>query len=154
MSSVIHVIGEVRIICTDRKTHPSRELAPPLEIRDDPEWRKILHADGELTGEEAEWLYQNERTLYWTRRSKRGGEVEATKVEIGQTQPDHVDLEIGDPGDGQGFLWRFKCPTCHRDLPLRTNKLNRILESHVKAGLRSLDISTKPSILRRLEQMS
>lgn len=135
----IHTRGAVRIVCTDRGTHPSRELAPPLEIHDDPEWREILHADGQLTGEEAEWLYQAERALHWTRRSRRGGDVQSAKVEIGQTQ--RGDVEIGDPGDGQGFLWRFRCPTCRRDVPMRTNRLNTLLEGYVSAGRKTMDVS-------------
>lgn len=148
----MHILGAVRVVCTDRDTHPSRELAPPMEIHDDPEWRAILHAADELSAEEAEWLYQAERAMHWTHRAKRGGDVKAAKVHIGQTQ--RGDVEIGDPGDGQGFLWRFRCPTCRRDLPLRTNRLNRILMGHMKAGLPSFDISMRPEILRRLEQMS
>lgn len=139
MASTIYAKPGVRIICTDRGTHPSRELAPPLEIHDDPEWQRILHADDQLTADEAEWLYQAERAGHWTRRAKRGGEVRATKVEIGQTQTGSV--EIGDPGDGQGFLWRFKCPTCTRDVPMRTKRLNKLLEGYATAGWTTLDIS-------------
>ncbi len=130
-----------RIVCTDRGTHPSRELAPPLEIHDDPEWRTILHADEEMTGEEAEWLYQAERVGYWpsSRVAKRGGQVKTARVEFGQTK--WGDVEVGDPGDGQGFLWRFRCPTCRRDVPMRTKRLNAILEGYAAAGRTSADIS-------------
>lgn len=154
LRSVVHVKQGPRIVCTDGGTHPSRELAPPMYIRDDPEWREILHADEHLTAEEAEWLYQGERVEYWTHRAKRGGDVKASKVEIGQTQFDHVLLEIGDPGDGQGFLWRFRCPTCRRDVPLRTAKLNPILERFADAGQPTLDITNIPAVLRILERMS
>jgi hypothetical protein len=140
---VVNVQGQVRVVCTDRETHASRELSPPLELTDDPKWREILVADEQLSEREAEAVYRWERVGHWSRDSRRGGRVQHARVTVGMTQAG--DGEVGDPGDGRGGLWRFRCPTCRRDVPMRDDTLVRLIEGYLAAGRRAVDISCLPS---------
>lgn len=120
----------VRVVCTDRDTHPSRELAV-LRRRDEiPEIQESVLRQFEEAGlgkEEAAMLYEWEQADSIGRRSsRRGGYVRlATVAEFSERGP----------------LWRFRCPTCRRDVPMRGDRLLRLLDGLLAAGRVSVDLS-------------
>jgi hypothetical protein len=122
---------DIRIICTDKRTHPSRELAL-FTIRDDPRWRQALADDPEFTPAEAAWLYENDRiTQVGERRRHGGGAVVSHDAE-------------SEPDPGARTRWRFTCPECGRDVPLRDETFRRLLDGVLAAGWRVVDLSDLP----------
>jgi hypothetical protein len=112
---------EFRVVCTDKGAHPSRELAifAPIPPYND---AGVWVGDAADTG-----LAWDE----WDMNIERN----ATGVVVyGRTLRSTTDA---------GTLWRFKCPTCRRDLPLRDTDLGCIVLAFVGAGHQSLDISTR-----------
>jgi hypothetical protein len=127
---------QLRIICTDQGTHPSRELALIWHHGEDPELLAGLLADDQLSEAEARTVYNWDRTSYLAqRRAARGGYVHGGVV------------DVGDESDGRGPLWRFRCPTCRRDVQLRDDKMRRLVEGLLAAGRVSVDISQLPASL-------
>ena len=130
---------DIRIVCTDKKTHPSRELALII-IRDDPQWRQALADDPEFTPAEAEWIYQRDRITQMERRAARGGAVHARPAEV---EPDGSDELETDDRRAQTH-WRFTCPECGRDTLLRDETFRRLLSGVQAAGWRVVDLSALP----------
>ncbi len=99
--------GSVRIICTDRRTHPSRLLAEFDVEEDEPMHLACLAS---YPGDEAAALdaYERWQVRPVTRRGGKRGEVHAARVD--------------EVVDGQ-MRWRLRCPTCRRDVPLRAETL-------------------------------
>lgn len=131
----------LRVVCTDRDTHPSRELATILRTSDDPEFLDALLRE-DLTADEAQWVHDNGLMVYVERSARRGGSVRPTRVEHGFTMdadPEQIN--------GRGVLWRFQCPTCKRDVPMREHTLRRLVDGVIAAGHVVVDISRLPATL-------
>ena len=125
---------KLRVICTDRLTHPTRELAVIWHHGDDIELLDALLAADDLTEDEAHAVYEQDRMTYFEqRRSARGGTV------AGQA------CTVTDDGNARGPLWTFDCPTCRRHVPLRDDRLRPLVESLLAAGRVAFDISAMPS---------
>lgn len=92
--------GEVRIVCTDRNTHASREVA--LVIRAAP-GDSAMRAGGPLT-------------LVSERSPGRGRSVVTRRAEIRRS-------------DGRPALWCLPCPTCGRDVQLREPRVLAIVDA-------------------------
>jgi hypothetical protein len=109
---------KIRIVCTDRGTHPSRELATLS-------WRGtlgLLLTEGGHDGDSI--LAGGDRVSH-----RRPEAVVASSV---------VDQEDDHPN---GPLWRFRCRTCRRDKPLRDKGLRELIVRYTTAGLSRIDIS-------------
>lgn len=129
---------QIRVICTDQQfvdgvkvsTHPSREIAVIRWNGTDHELLAVLLADPEVVPEEALALVEWEQTDALAKRSaRRGGSV-----------------DLADPHergfvDERGALWRFQCPTCRRDVPMRDSRLRRLVEGLLADGRTSVDLS-------------
>lgn len=133
--------SQVRVVCTDKGTHASREL-DVLTLTDDPELLEVLlegAAAGEYSEAEARAQYEYERINgTTTRSSKRKGANAAVVARRVSLERDALT----------GSLYRFVCPTCRRDVPLSQEKLAVILEHYAHAGRVSFDISLLPANLR------
>lgn len=131
--------GWVRVVCTDKGTHPSRELALLLDrgTAYDPEWQTALFADPALTADEAAWLVEHEQIdATGERTAARGGVVRCGSVEDAASE-DHDK-------------WRMKCPTCRRDVQLRDENMRRLVAGALASTDRPrvvVDLSLLPATL-------
>lgn len=143
--------AEIRVICTDRDTHPNREVGLlTVMIGDyDPEYRKRLEADEELSAEQARFLYDEQRVQYIRdREARRGGRVEGVRVNFSgrRNNAEINDPNYADPDDlyARGSLWRFVCPTCRRDVVMRGDRIRKLVDGLIHAGRVSVDLSYLP----------
>jgi hypothetical protein len=135
MEDVMTMPGDrqLRIVCTDRGTHPSRELAVihhTRQTRRSPEQlREALDANygGFSMQGQVAFLYTSDDLIYRVgfRPARRGGAL--------------MCGEIIDSTDGR--RWRFRCPTCRRDVPMRQERLLRLVRQLIEAGRVSVDLS-------------
>jgi hypothetical protein len=142
----------VRVVCTDKGTHPSRELAV-LRLREPEEDPQLL---AELrkhnTPERAEELYaveiiddmlSHER---YRRLRRDHGEVPAP----GRGAPRAEVREFSKAEDWPS-RWRFRCPTCRRDLQLKYFTAARLVDNirtaYPETRSPSVDISLLPASL-------
>lgn len=125
-------LGIYRVICTDDGSHPSRECAE-LHLSYSPDDLAMFEtlafeAEDLETANNFLHLYDADRLGYGkSRRNRRGDSTHAQDV-----------IKRRDLGDA---LWRFTCPTCRRDVPIKATKLAEVLHQFGAAGLRTLDIS-------------
>jgi hypothetical protein len=119
------VTTQIRVICTDSGTHPSREIEL-LSYSADPD--PVVDI------------------------VRRAGLIRDGKVKFGRQETGNGSLvSLGDVADPRGALWRFVCPTCRRDWPLRDDTLIRVLQPLIAAGRTSVDFSAlPPELLARL----
>jgi hypothetical protein len=142
----------VRVVCTDRGTHPSREIAV-LRLREPEENPGLLaQLRSHLTAERAEKLYAVE-ILDQTIRPDRSG----------LRRRDHGQEPEPGEGGSRGRVkemyrteeelsrWRFRCPTCRRDLQLKhptaARLIDRICTAYPDVPLPAVDISLLPANL-------
>lgn len=128
---------QVRVVCTDRGTHPSRELAVIL-LRGN-ETREAL---GPVLGVgAAERLDAFDRVQAPTvRRTRRGDVVPSAPAEVAQ--------DNGGPLPGlRAPTWRLRCPTCGRDVQRSGDRMRRLVERLADAGVPTVDISALPANL-------
>lgn len=142
------MIYAVLVKCTDRRQHPSRELAAlAFYDRGGDELRATLEENSaHLDARTIEWIVANDMRIwfYQDRDSHRGDQVKLS-------QPEHIPGGIH-RGDAVKKIWRFECPTCRRDVPLGNRKLTTILDGLVEAQgdtpVISLDVSYLPASLK------
>lgn len=154
-------MNTVRIVCTDKGTHPSRELAYVRHYGEDLEWLKVLRSEEPLqdllgmdlpplSDREAQWVHDIERVMPHGRLARRGGYVDTSRVEFGFTNPDVEYIGVAwldSEPDRRGQLWRFQCPTCKRDTPMRDATVRRLVEGILAAGRVVVDLSRLPANL-------
>lgn len=129
-------VGQVRIVCTDRGTHASREIALLVHHGDDRELLDALQADPVLAGEPAEQVYRHDRLSYYqTRQARRGGSVHGGAVDAEVDDLDHA-------------TWRFRCPTCPRNVPAQADRLLRLVERLLDERVSTVDLTHLPEWLR------
>lgn len=126
MNETRHWFAEVRVTCTDRGGHPSREITR-LHYENDPETYAMFAelADGAEDEEQRQnfWnLYEADKLGYAHTRSNRRGD--STKT------PDIIPRR-----DLGTALWRFPCRTCRRDVPISEKKLGPIVRAFALSGL-------------------
>ncbi len=143
------ILYAVLVKCTDRRQHPSRELAA-LSFYDRGGEELRAHLDENqphLGARTIEWIVTNDMRIgfYRERDSHRGDQVKLS-------QPEQIP---GDPhvADATRKIWRFVCPTCPRDVPLGNKNLTTILDGLVEAAqgntpMISLDVSYLPANLK------
>jgi hypothetical protein len=115
---------QFRIICTDQGQHPSRELVvlvPEAPFGIGGAW--VGDAD-ELGTRWKDWVPLADR-------NSTGHLVSA--------KPDWAAV-----GDGE-HAWRFRCPSCKRDVPINDQRLSEIVMGFIDRGVPQLDISRIPS---------
>lgn len=145
---------EVRVVCTDKGTHPSRELGM-FHLYDDPgerEW--MIEAVGVDRGT-AQYEYErltavaNRATARqrkaWSRTTERGGSTvfpdRKTHDAATSKRPD-FNTTMRDQVGAQ--TWRFRCPTCRRDVQLGRPVVLPLIERLAAAGVSRLDVSHLP----------
>jgi hypothetical protein len=120
--------GQVRIVCTDRGTHPSRELAVMRRLPHWPELEEVMRAAPEIGPANATMLVDWDRTgAIESRNGRRPDGVSA------------ADVEALAPGEDTPPRWRLRCPTCRRDVPLRHQQMTRLV-----AGVLDSDTPSRP----------
>ncbi len=128
--------GHVRLVCTDRGTHPSRELAIMSHRGDDPELLEALLESPEFTEAEARTVYEWDALGYgdWLRKRDRKGAA-----------PVGPRRKITDPqaraDEESGPRWRFPCPTCRRDIQMTHGTALKLVEGALNLGEHRIDLS-------------
>lgn len=124
---------EIRFICTDKGTHPSRELLIIGRLVDGgKEHRAYLDRIARGRKPPYEW---GAHPLYAPshREGKRRGE------------DDWAVWNGGSQNDGSNpDVWRMRCPTCRRDVQPKTATLVPIMDTLHEARMSSGDISILP----------
>lgn len=123
---------EIRFRCTDRDSHPSRELLIIGRFVDGgKEHRSYLARIATGRKPPYEW---GKHPLYVPshREGKRPGD-DGWAVWNGNNAAD------GGPG-----LWRLVCPTCNRDTQWRSENLVQIMDTLHAAGVSTVNISKLP----------
>lgn len=112
---------EIRFVCTDRATHPSREIGVLTRHGDDD--------DGVL--------------------------APTDKVSAWSNNPSTGRAKMREPlsHKGKGIIfddvtWRFRCPTCRREVQWRLGRTIATLDTLIEAGVNHVDISALPANLQ------
>jgi hypothetical protein len=113
---------EILFRCTDKGTHPSRELD---RVRLAPDMGKPDALSAE------QWAMERLSTFILRDGKRAGAPVQ------------HGDLPLREGG----FVWVFRCPTCRRDLQVKYVNLISVMERLHAAGVSSVDISVLPARL-------
>jgi hypothetical protein len=139
----------VRIVCTDKGTHPSRELAV---LRSDPapdDPRLLAELRQEHAPDQAEDIYLGEMLGDLLRHDRSGLRRRDHGVPTGGLER-RTDVR----DHSQDFFvprWRFRCPTCRRDVQLRHDAaivlVEKILAAYPETRLPAVDISLLPANL-------
>lgn len=137
------ILYEIRVICTDRQQHASREVGHlAFDDREDPDLRAAFESDPDLDAAEVEWLLANERIRYRMERASHRGD----RVHL--SNPEQL---VGDPNADElqhvGVVWRFHCKTCKRNVRLGDLKLIRVLDGLTKGRGNTRPISLDVSLL-------
>lgn len=113
--------SNIRIVCTDRGEHPSRELAVVMatpNVRD-----------------QSRWTYSPTEF----RQGPRG------RVAC-QVVDDHVG-GLDAPKGVYRRRWKFSCPSCRRNPQFRDEQMTRLIEGLRSAGTTFVDLSYLPANL-------
>lgn len=129
----------VRVVCTGRGSHPSRELAD-LRVGNDPELKRLLAKD--LPADELEAFYAADLT--WAVGERAYGR------ELLRPDPKRENVRLSPVDNGDEALeqsktsWRFQCPSCRRDFQIRNERLRESLIRLAELDTHRLDISLIP----------
>ncbi len=115
-----HLMHYVRFICTDKGTHPSREIGVLVRYSDDDE--TVIAPTDKLAARSNTW---------------RNGRASA-----------RVKAPLSHEGKGIIFddvTWRFRCPTCRREIQWRLGRAIEAVDALIASGASLLDISRLPA---------
>jgi hypothetical protein len=146
----VSAAGQVRVVCTDKGTHGSRELAL-LTLEEEGDEPELLAAliDRGVDPKIARVVYEREmhnRLSYVSegfRRRDKGRHP-------GGDQAKRTDVRaVPDEDTGKMPRWRFRCPTCRRDVQMRNETALLVVEGLLSvpghADTPSLDVSLLPA---------
>lgn len=114
---------DIRLICTDKGTHPSREIGVLTRHSDDDD--DVVAPTDKLS---------------WRSNAWRNGRASA-----------RVKDRLSHEGKGVIFddvTWRLRCPTCRREIQWRLGRAIEIVDTLVDSGVSLLDVSRLPATLQ------
>ncbi len=111
--------GGVRLVCTDRGTHPSRELLL-LDFVEDADRLEQLLAWPEMTEEQAHYVYMRECLVQMKPKRQKGAEAQQMVPTPGTAVKDRR-------------RWARHCPTCRRDWQMTDENVWALVEDAVRS---------------------